>query len=457
MDEVSVNSETSLEVIEKDLIADYTKPHESEQFHWGESEGESRRNQDLGFAPRPLVLCNLPHSKPKGDLWERHNGYYKFEVVGHPKYGIPYGKDKYIVYWVITEVLRTKNRKIVFKKVSHMLNVLGIKSKGGQQYKTFQERLERIFSSTMFFQSSKKSRKADFFIEHNFLEDDGEEKYVVLSEALFKEIMNFGGAIPLDFAILRELGAKVSAVDLYIFTLWRTFRIKVDGLSQVSIPLVEFKEHSGMSPNRPVRKVKDQVKRDIVYLKNAFKKVYGYEGDLPIGISDKDNKLVLTSAQLLPQHKSVIHEDLQDWLMSLKPASKRKSEMKISNQLLSEGYTETELLYAIGQVKEDRSLKGINNILAYLASGPINKYVNSYREWNAREACKDLIGKSPEVDPDFFDPNKIFKAVQSGARRMDDYQEEFSDRERDWISSKGGFMSLGRDYSSRDLKELLKI
>ena len=49
------------------------------------------RNQSIGYSSRPFILCGLPIRRREGLEYTRRNGQFFLSVVGHPRYGLPYG------------------------------------------------------------------------------------------------------------------------------------------------------------------------------------------------------------------------------------------------------------------------------------------------------------------------------------------------------------------------------
>jgi hypothetical protein len=62
-------------------------------------------NQELGYSSRPFVLCGLPVKRPaKGTLLhERRNGRFLLQVIGHPRYGLPWGQDRLVPIFLVRQ------------------------------------------------------------------------------------------------------------------------------------------------------------------------------------------------------------------------------------------------------------------------------------------------------------------------------------------------------------------
>lgn len=422
--------ETQPDLIEShELPSEYTEDHlvapvANSDIKWGENRSTSRREKDLGFAPRPLILCNLPLSKLKKEdgslqtLWKRNNGTFSFEVVGHPDFGLPYGKDKYIIYWVITQVIRTRTKRIYIPSESAMLETLGIKGRGGNNYKTLRERLTRIFRSQMFFFSKDSEMKADFFTQHNILEKKSKgEKYIEISDELYNEVIKFAGAVPLDFAIIRKLDKDVEAVDFYVFLLWRAYRLMNSSDSIAAISYEDLKRHMGYRENTPVRQIKNRLKNKLLNIQKAFKEVYNYEGEMPCSFESKH--LFVNEAKLLPSDPIEDITLLDNYINSLKPAAFRKKQLGLVNELRESGFSDDQIYYAIQRLTEE--VPGVVNAISYLTKSP---YMSLYAkeldklkegELVEEELCsldssfdyEEAMRVIPEADLNSFENNAI--------------------------------------------------
>src|SRR5262249_48384710 len=92
--------------------------------------------QIRGFASRPFVLCGLPVRRPPAGclLHERRNGRFFLQVAGHPKYGLPWGQDRLIPFFLATLAVRRQSRTVIFDTAAEMLDTFGLQQ-GGSQYR----------------------------------------------------------------------------------------------------------------------------------------------------------------------------------------------------------------------------------------------------------------------------------------------------------------------------------
>ena len=83
--------------------------------------------QNLCFSSRPFVLCGLPiRPLPAGQLiYERKNGSFVLQIIGHPDYGVPFGQDRIVPIFLATLAVQQKSQTIRFKSASGMLETFG--------------------------------------------------------------------------------------------------------------------------------------------------------------------------------------------------------------------------------------------------------------------------------------------------------------------------------------------
>lgn len=206
---------------------------------------ESAQEADsLSFMTRLLVLATLPHSNP-GDVpgFSRSNGNYSLiiqsgliEVDGELKnVGIPYGViPRLLMAWITTEVVRTKERKIILgHSLSKFMNELDMIPTGGRwgSITRLKQQMNRLFSARVTFQYNRDSlqaaRETILTKERVLWWDDKHpyqgglfESYILLEQEFFDEIINH--PVPVDMRALKALKKSPMALDLYI---WLTYRM----------------------------------------------------------------------------------------------------------------------------------------------------------------------------------------------------------------------------------------
>lgn len=208
-----------------------------------------RRGGRLGFTSRPFVLCGLPMRRPpRGQfLFERRNGKFKLQLLGHPDFGLPFGQDRLILIFLATLAVRQQSQTLRFRSGAEMLEMFGMQ-KGGKEYRRLVTGIERIFGSTIFFGSERTAEGAKLFsrarfhfvrethiwFDRNSLQTHpavNRENVIVLSDEFFQEIIEH--PIPTDLEAVRLLAASPGALDLYLWITYRSFTAK----TWQSIPL----------------------------------------------------------------------------------------------------------------------------------------------------------------------------------------------------------------------------
>ena len=91
------------------------------------------QKQSLAFSSRPFVLCGLPvRQPPKGQLlFERCNGRFLLQIMGHPQYGLPFGQDRLVPIYLATLAVQQKSPTVPFRSGAEMLETFGFQ-KGGK-------------------------------------------------------------------------------------------------------------------------------------------------------------------------------------------------------------------------------------------------------------------------------------------------------------------------------------
>ncbi|MCC6263872.1 MAG: replication initiator protein A [Bryobacterales bacterium] len=208
-----------------------------------------RCGERLGFTSRPFVLCGLPMRRPprRQLLFERQNGKFKLQLLGHPDFGLPFGQDRLILIFLATLAVRQQSQTLQFRSGAEMLEMFGMQ-KGGQEYRRLVAGIERIFGSTIFFGSERTTQGAKLFSRarfhfvretHIWFDRDSSrsspaewrENVIVLSDEFFREIIQH--PIPTDLEAIRLLAASPGALDLYLWVTYRSFTAK----PRQSIPL----------------------------------------------------------------------------------------------------------------------------------------------------------------------------------------------------------------------------
>ena len=195
-------------------------------------ESNSITAADLGFMARALVLCTMPHSRPKGNEFRRKNGNYLLTM--YSPHGLPYGSlPRLLLAWIVTEAVQTKSRTLTLgRSLSDFLKELGLSRQGGARgdITRLREQMRRLFGCYVSCSYSDKDRdtqdgfkivqRSDLWWHPQSTEQAGLwESTLTLTEEFFKEIT--AAPIPLDMRALKTLRRSPMALDVYM---WLTFR-----------------------------------------------------------------------------------------------------------------------------------------------------------------------------------------------------------------------------------------
>jgi Plasmid encoded RepA protein len=211
---------------------------------------------DLAFLARDLVQLTLPHSDP-GDVpvWKRTNGSLLL-VMARTKVdretgvliGYPYGAiPRLLLYWLTTEVLRTKSRTL--KLGSSLNNFMGsvglsLATGGGKRSNAvrLKDQMRRLFAASISIQSADLSgpddsggmlvaRRSRFWWNpEDSTQEDHSKSYVELSQDFYETLIN--SPIPVDMRALKALNHSPLALDLYA---WSTHKAYATSLKNKSV------------------------------------------------------------------------------------------------------------------------------------------------------------------------------------------------------------------------------
>lgn len=200
----------------------------------------ARDSGELGFTARSFVLATLPHSKPKEQEIERHNGDHTVTLMAKKKVGLPYGViPRLILCWLSTEVVKTKNREIVLgESMSEFMRKLDMVPTGGRwgSINRFKDQTEKLFRCNVEI-SRRTIHEDDVLIQDqdvgfrlsesrefwwSFSPDQKElfDSTVTLSEPFYEELVK--NPLPIDLRALKALRKSPMAIDIYC---WLTMRL----------------------------------------------------------------------------------------------------------------------------------------------------------------------------------------------------------------------------------------
>jgi hypothetical protein len=202
------------------------------------------RNQ-VGFACRMLVQCNLPHSDPGNDvqMWTRANGnacltikpgHYVQNGKTHP-IGFPYGNiPRLIMFYLCTEAIQKREKVICLgDSLSAFMRNIGLEVTGGEQgtIRRFKEQMWRLLACSIFFtldsqelkilENAQIAHKVKLLWDTQQPEEESlSSSYIELSQDFINEIWAY--PVPIDLGIIAAIKQSSLALDLYA---WLTHRV----------------------------------------------------------------------------------------------------------------------------------------------------------------------------------------------------------------------------------------
>jgi hypothetical protein len=207
--------------------------------------------QQIAYHARPFILCGIPLRRPPAHqlTHTRCNGKFTLDIVGHPRYGLPFGQDRLIPVWVATLAVLQKSRVVRFANPSQMLDYFDL-PKNGYHYHRIVHGFQRVFGATIFFGTEELRQKAavleaarfHFFDRmhiwynregHTDSSDDDPDNTIVLSEAFQHEIDQH--KIPIERRVVAALANAPGILDLYVWLVWRSWSL--DAGRQARVPL----------------------------------------------------------------------------------------------------------------------------------------------------------------------------------------------------------------------------
>jgi len=201
----------------------------------------AQESGDVGFTARSLVLCTLPHSKPKGNEFTRTNGHFTLTMLSPSKVGLPYGSvPRLLIAWISTEIVRTKSKTLTLgSSLSEFLRELGLARQGGARgdITRLREQMRRLFSCYITADYHDKNRDASegfkivrraetWWHPQNAEQAGLWQSTLTVSDEFFDEVM--AAPIPLDLRALKALKRSPMALDLYMWLTFRNSYLKAD-------------------------------------------------------------------------------------------------------------------------------------------------------------------------------------------------------------------------------------
>ncbi len=192
----------------------------------------------LAFMPRLFVLTTLPHRRPKGNRFERVNGWQTLRMVAPRRIGLPYGVyPRLLLMFITTEAVRRKSREIHLGTTPNDLaRKLGLSVISGPRgtERRLEAQVRKLTSTTWSWQPLQPTsrlaptRRTTPTVAHSLhtlavslgFSNASWCSSLLLHEDFFSEISR--SAVPIDLRAIHQLKGSPLALDLYA---WLTHRM----------------------------------------------------------------------------------------------------------------------------------------------------------------------------------------------------------------------------------------
>ena len=201
----------------------------------------SEADPEMGFMARLMALCSLPRTDPGNrHQYKRVNGPYTLYMTAIGDTKLPFGNlPRLLLAWVCTEAVRTQSRELVLgRSLSAFMRTLGMGSDSGGsrgELTRLRNQMKRLFHCTV--SLSYEDKRGDSSVS-SFIADRTEfwwnerkpdepvlwESKIELGEKFYNEIINH--AVPLDMNTLKAMKRSSLGLDLYLWTVYRTFTLR---------------------------------------------------------------------------------------------------------------------------------------------------------------------------------------------------------------------------------------
>lgn len=226
--------------------------------------------QNLSIAKEDKLTPDESKQLLESITWKRGDEKFGIEMVGSIKSGLPFGQDRLLLIWAITEAIKKGDPKVIGFHVKAFLDYFGIDT-NGRAYDEVEERCERLkgtnikvwwttpkgkfqlecnyLDSVLIFRPKKGKPKGDD------LDDKDRQNTITLHLGLWAHLTK-DNYVWLHPDVIRELKDSPGALDLYQWACTYAFKNKIK-----TIPLRELFIHLGMKENQLYKYKKDSMKK----------------------------------------------------------------------------------------------------------------------------------------------------------------------------------------------------
>ena len=253
----------------------------------------SEADPDLGFMARLMALCSLPRTNPGNRLqYVRKNGPYKLAMIAGAENKLPYGSlARLLMAWISTEAVKTQSPVLVLgHSLTEFMKKLDINSesagRSGERTR-LRNQMDRLFNSTVqFIYEPKAPDGASLGVKDTFGSTVARkmrlvwnpkkpnepvlwESTVELGHDFFHDILRH--PVPLDLNTLKALKRSPLGLDLYMWTVYRTFSLDCPmRLSWRSLYRQFGANPSKASDNVTVQRFRKDCLRELKKIKTAW-------------------------------------------------------------------------------------------------------------------------------------------------------------------------------------------
>lgn len=258
--------------------------HDSSEVNASILPNEQKNLTKSAFAPKSFVVCSLPLLQPKNRdgsfvlTWERQDRDIKLGLSASQKFGLPFGKDRLLAYWLKSKSVLVKSDLIHFKDGGGILEELGLDPEGNNKI-WLNGAVQRFTNTLMTYEEGDRLQGGEFegalIIKKTsgYFDKRKDQKpskknsdpFFVLGDVFHKLT-----GVPIDLNTIHQIGRKWSVMDLYNFLsyrLWcKTRKSKEDEdfkkWPPLRIPLRDYRLQSGTLSTRSDKHLRADLKRD---------------------------------------------------------------------------------------------------------------------------------------------------------------------------------------------------
>lgn len=220
--------------------------------------------------PEELVVLN------NALVWKRGNQNFGVEITGSLRSGIPFGRDRLILIWVISQALKAGEPSVIGFYVKEFLDYFRINA-GGRAYDDVQERCDRLQEANIrvwwTVNEKKYELKCRYFDsalivrpKKSCSESDGAINVITLHLSLWAHLAK-ENYVWLHPDVVREFRDSPGALDLYQWACAYAFKNRIK-----SVPITDLFMQLGMKEDQPFKNKKTSLKRWITQVNETVSK-----------------------------------------------------------------------------------------------------------------------------------------------------------------------------------------